>query len=53
MSESAITVNGSRRVVALDDEPPLLWILRGTLVLRGQNLVAESPTRKDAILTVR
>jgi isoquinoline 1-oxidoreductase alpha subunit len=35
MSELAITVNGSRRIVTVDDDTPLLWILRDTLSLTG------------------
>jgi isoquinoline 1-oxidoreductase alpha subunit len=35
MSELAVTVNGSRRVVAVDDDTPLLWILRDSLSLTG------------------
>jgi len=35
MSEFAITVNGSRRDVAVDDDTPLVWILRDTLSLTG------------------
>jgi isoquinoline 1-oxidoreductase alpha subunit len=35
MSEFAITVNGSRRDVDVDDDTPLVWILRDTLSLIG------------------
>ena len=35
MSEFAITVNGSRRDVGVDDDTPLVWILRDTLSLTG------------------
>jgi aerobic-type carbon monoxide dehydrogenase small subunit (CoxS/CutS family) len=35
MSEFAITVNGSRRDVAVDEDTPLVWILRDTLSLTG------------------
>ena len=35
MSEFAITVNGSRRDVDVDDDTPLVWILRDTLSLTG------------------
>ena len=35
MSEFALSVNGTRRVVAVDADTPLLWILRDTLSLTG------------------
>jgi isoquinoline 1-oxidoreductase alpha subunit len=35
MSEFALSVNGTRRVVEVDDDTPLLWILRDTLSLTG------------------
>jgi isoquinoline 1-oxidoreductase alpha subunit len=35
MSEFALSVNGTRRVVEVDDDTPLVWILRDTLSLTG------------------
>jgi aerobic-type carbon monoxide dehydrogenase small subunit (CoxS/CutS family) len=35
MSELALIVNGARRVVSVDDDTPLLWILRDSLSLTG------------------
>src|SRR3954468_3012344 len=35
MSEIAITVNGSKRVVNVEDDTPLVWVLRDTLSLTG------------------
>ena len=35
MAEFALTVNGRREVVSVDDDTPLLWILRDTLALTG------------------
>jgi len=35
MSEIAITVNGAKRVVNVDDDTPLVWILRDTLAMTG------------------
>jgi isoquinoline 1-oxidoreductase alpha subunit len=35
MSEFALSVNGTRRDVTVDDDTPLLWILRDTLLLTG------------------
>jgi aerobic-type carbon monoxide dehydrogenase small subunit (CoxS/CutS family) len=35
MSETALTVNGKRRVVAADPQTPLLWVLRDHLDLTG------------------
>jgi isoquinoline 1-oxidoreductase alpha subunit len=35
MSDIAVTVNGSRQVVDVDDDTPLLWIIRDTLQLTG------------------
>src|SRR5438477_8108256 len=35
MSEFALSVNGTRRVVTVDDDTLLLWILRDTLSLTG------------------
>jgi isoquinoline 1-oxidoreductase subunit alpha len=35
MSEIAITVNGARRVVNVDDDTPLVWVLRDTLAMTG------------------
>jgi isoquinoline 1-oxidoreductase alpha subunit len=35
MSEFTITVNGARRIVTVDDDTPLVWILRDTLSLTG------------------
>lgn len=35
MSEFALSVNGTRRVVTVDDDTPLVWILRDTLSLTG------------------
>ncbi len=35
MSEIALVVNGQRRVVNVDDDTPLLWVLRDELALTG------------------
>jgi isoquinoline 1-oxidoreductase alpha subunit len=35
MSELAITINGSRKVVSVDDDTPLVWVIRDTLSLTG------------------
>jgi isoquinoline 1-oxidoreductase subunit alpha len=35
MSEIAITVNGSKCVVNVDDDTPLVWVLRDTLSMTG------------------
>ena len=35
MSEIHLTVNGSKRTVNVDDDTPLVWILRDTLSLPG------------------
>ncbi len=35
MSEFVLTVNGSHHTVAVDDDTPLVWILRDTLSLTG------------------
>jgi isoquinoline 1-oxidoreductase subunit alpha len=35
MSEFVLSVNGTRRVVQVDDDTPLLWVLRDTLSLTG------------------
>ena len=35
MADFALTVNGSRHEVSVDDDTPLLWILRDTLELTG------------------
>jgi aerobic-type carbon monoxide dehydrogenase small subunit (CoxS/CutS family) len=35
MSEIAITVNGAKRVVNVDDDTPLVWVLRDTLAMTG------------------
>jgi isoquinoline 1-oxidoreductase alpha subunit len=35
MSNYSLTVNGRRREVAVDDDTPLLWILRDSLGLTG------------------
>jgi isoquinoline 1-oxidoreductase alpha subunit len=35
MSEIAITINGAKRVVNVDDDMPLVWILRDTLAMTG------------------
>lgn len=35
MSEISLTVNGSKRTVKVDDDTPLVWVLRDTLALTG------------------
>jgi aerobic-type carbon monoxide dehydrogenase small subunit (CoxS/CutS family) len=35
MSEIGITINGAKRVVNVDDDTPLVWILRDTLAMTG------------------
>ncbi|MGI9086577.1 MAG: (2Fe-2S)-binding protein [Chthoniobacterales bacterium] len=35
MKETRLTVNGSERRIEVDDDTPLLWILRDTLALTG------------------
>ncbi len=35
VAKFALTVNGSRRIVDVDRDTPLLWVLRDTLDLRG------------------
>jgi isoquinoline 1-oxidoreductase alpha subunit len=35
MSEIRITVNGEKRVANVDDDTPLVWVLRDTLALTG------------------
>jgi len=35
MSEIAITVNGAKRVVNVEEDMPLVWVLRDTLSLTG------------------
>jgi isoquinoline 1-oxidoreductase subunit alpha len=35
MSEIRLTVNGAKRVVNVDDDTPLVWVLRDTLALTG------------------
>jgi aerobic-type carbon monoxide dehydrogenase small subunit (CoxS/CutS family) len=35
MSEIAITVNGAKRVVNVEEDTPLVWVLRDTLSLTG------------------
>ena len=35
MSDIALTVNGTKRTVKVDDDTPLVWILRDTLALTG------------------
>ena len=35
MSEIAITVNGAKRVVNVDEDMPLVWVLRDTLAMTG------------------
>lgn len=35
MSEIAITINGAKRVVNVDDDTPLVWVLRDTLSMTG------------------
>ncbi|HEY2140242.1 MAG TPA: (2Fe-2S)-binding protein [Chthoniobacterales bacterium] len=35
MSEIGLAINGTRRVVNVDDDTPLVWILRDTLALTG------------------
>ena len=35
MSEIAITVNGTKRVVNVEEDTPLVWVLRDTLSLTG------------------
>ena len=35
MSEIHLTVNGAKRTVNVDDDTPLVWILRDTLSLTG------------------
>ena len=35
MSEVAVTVNGSRHVLKVDDDTPLVWVIRDALALTG------------------
>jgi isoquinoline 1-oxidoreductase alpha subunit len=35
MSEIAITINGAKRVVNVEDDMPLVWVLRDTLAMTG------------------
>lgn len=35
MSEIAITINGAKRVVNVEEDTPLVWVLRDTLSLTG------------------
>ena len=35
MSEIAITVNGAKRVVNVEEDTPLVWVLRDTLSMTG------------------
>jgi aerobic-type carbon monoxide dehydrogenase small subunit (CoxS/CutS family) len=35
MSEIAININGAKRVVDVDDDMPLVWVLRDTLSMTG------------------
>jgi aerobic-type carbon monoxide dehydrogenase small subunit (CoxS/CutS family) len=35
MSDIALTVNGTKRTVKVDDDTPLVWVLRDTLALTG------------------
>jgi isoquinoline 1-oxidoreductase alpha subunit len=35
MSEVAVTVNGSRHVLKVDDDMPLVWVIRDALALTG------------------
>jgi aerobic-type carbon monoxide dehydrogenase small subunit (CoxS/CutS family) len=35
MSEIGITINGAKRAVNVDDDTPLVWILRDTLAMTG------------------
>ena len=35
MSEIRLTVNGAKRVANVDDDTPLVWVLRDTLALTG------------------
>ena len=35
MSEISLTVNGTKRTVKVDDDTPLVWVLRDTLSLTG------------------
>jgi aerobic-type carbon monoxide dehydrogenase small subunit (CoxS/CutS family) len=35
MAKTELTINGAKRVVDVDDDTPLLWILRDTLGLTG------------------
>jgi aerobic-type carbon monoxide dehydrogenase small subunit (CoxS/CutS family) len=35
MSEISLTVNGTKRTVKVDDDTPLVWVLRDTLALTG------------------
>jgi isoquinoline 1-oxidoreductase subunit alpha len=35
MSEIGLTVNGTKRTVKVDDDTPLVWVLRDTLALTG------------------
>ena len=35
MSEISLTVNGTKRSVKVDDDTPLVWVLRDTLSLTG------------------
>ena len=35
MKKAELTINGTKRVVEVDDDTPLLWILRDTLGLTG------------------
>ena len=35
MSEISLTVNGTKRTANVDDDMPLVWVLRDTLALTG------------------
>ena len=35
MSKIAVTINGEKRVVDVDDDTPLVWVLRDTLSMTG------------------
>ena len=35
MSEIAITINGAKRIVNVDEDTPLVWVLRDTLAMTG------------------
>ena len=38
MSEISLTVNGTKRTVKVDDDTPLVWVLRDTLALTGHEI---------------